>query len=172
MILFSLFYFNLSSRRQKNSRPAMIKLKTTEEMEMECIAKMRKQTRQHIKANESSMKKAITSTSYHPVRVTTGMTQPQEFHFETEKRVKPHPMTTRSDDTSKEFLKTLRQHPQSPVRHSSLFHQLVERAHTHTHTVHAMVTLCIQSCHSYGNARSKKYKNVKYSNLKLTDFDF
>ena len=135
----------LSSRRQKTNRPTMIKLKTTEEMEMERIAKMRKQTRQHIKANESSMKKAITSTSYHPVRMTAGMTQPQEFHFETEKRVKPHPMTTRCDDASREFLKSLRQHPQSPVRHSFLTHQIV--GCTLMHMVLAVVTVHILFSH-------------------------
>lgn len=94
----------------------MIKLKTTEEMEMERIAKLRKKTRHHIKANESSMKKAISCTSYHPVRNNTDLTQPQEFHFETDKRVKTHPMSTRADDAEQEFLKSLRQHPPSPVR--------------------------------------------------------
>lgn len=104
-------------KRQKTGKPTMIKLKTTEEMEMERIAKMRQTTRKHIKANETSRKKAIACTSYHPVRMNAELTRPEEFHFETDKRVvKPVPVVaTRVDDASMEFLKSLRQHPPSPT---------------------------------------------------------
>ena len=116
-----------SFRRQKTNKPSMIKLKTTEEMEMECIAKLRKQTKHHIKANENSMKKAILCPAVNAVRAGgTSLTRPHEFHFQTDKRVKQHPMATRADqqqqhnlngeDCEKEFWNSLRQHPPSPVR--------------------------------------------------------
>ena len=114
-------------RRQKTNKPSMIKLKTTEEMEMECIAKLRKQTKHHIKVNENSMKKAILCPSVNAVRASaTTLTRPQEFHFQTDKRLKQHPMTTRTDqqhdlngeDCEKGFRNSLRQHPPSPVRNT------------------------------------------------------
>ena len=111
-------------KRQKTNKPSIIKLKTTEEMEMECIAKLRKQTKHHIKANESSMKKAILCPAVNAVRASgTSLTRPHEFHFQTDKRVKQHPMATRADqqqhnlngeDCEKEFWNSLRQHPPSP----------------------------------------------------------
>jgi hypothetical protein len=103
----------------------MIKLKTTEELEMECIAKLRKQTKRHIKVNENLMKKAISCPAVNAVRANgTSLTRPQEFHFQTDRRVKQHPMTTRADqqpdlngeDIEQEFKNSLRQHPPSPVR--------------------------------------------------------
>lgn len=103
----------------------MIKLKTTEEMEMECIAKLRQQTKRHIRANERLMKKAMSCPKANTVRAAnTTLTRPQEFHFQTDKRVKQHPMTTRADhqepdvngdDAEKGFWNSLRQHPPSPV---------------------------------------------------------
>ena len=111
------------TRRQKTSKPAMIKLKTTEELEMECIAKLRKQTKHHIKVNENLMKKAISCPAVNAVRAGASLTRPQEFHFQTDRRVKQHPMATRSeqtvetngDDSEKAFWNGLRQHPPSPV---------------------------------------------------------
>jgi targeting protein for Xklp2 len=125
--------FNIALfRRQKLNKPSMIKLKTTEEMEMECIEKLRKKTKHHLKANENSMKKAILCPKVNAAFArraggqSSQLTRPHEFHFQTDKRVKQHPMETRAaadqqhnlngEDCEKEFWNSLRQHPPSPVR--------------------------------------------------------
>ena len=95
---------------------------------MECIAKLRKQTKHHIKANENLMKKAISCPAVSAVRAGPNLTRPQEFHFQTDRRVKQHPMTTRADqqpdlhgeDVEKEFWNSLRQHPPSPVKNNHI----------------------------------------------------
>ena len=111
----------------------MIKLKTTEELEMECIAKLRKQTKHHIKANENTMKKALSCSKVNTARANgASPTRPQEFHFQTDRRVKQHPMATRADqqhdlngeDVEKVFWNTLRQHPPSPVSKNILIFKL------------------------------------------------
>ncbi|XP_046842645.1 targeting protein for Xklp2-like isoform X2 [Xenia sp. Carnegie-2017] len=109
-------------KRQKTNKPTMIKLKTTEELEMECIAKLRKQTKNHIKANENMMKKAFSCTSVKPVKTNCiSLTQPQEFNFQTERRIKQNPeisnqsSDTVSEDVEKGFWNSLRQHPPSPT---------------------------------------------------------
>ena len=91
-------------------------VKSTEELNMEKIAYYRQMLAEKRKLAEDSYKKAMTSKGPAPVKQTKELTHPVEMHFETDKRLKRHPMETRQDEDVKDFTKTLRsERHKSPV---------------------------------------------------------
>ncbi|XP_077982460.1 targeting protein for Xklp2 homolog [Glandiceps talaboti] len=88
--------------------------KSSEELEMEKIAKLRHQLVERRRVAEESMKKSQTSSGHAPVRSERTCTHVEEFHFATDDRLKSHSMTTRSDAKERDFKSSLRSHPPSP----------------------------------------------------------
>ncbi|EDO36719.1 predicted protein, partial [Nematostella vectensis] len=89
--------------------------KTHEEQELEEINKMREMFRAKMKQHDDYRKKAQKQAAYKPVRSVDQLTRPQEFHFQTDSRVKPSANQNCPEKKEKDFVETLRQHPPSPV---------------------------------------------------------
>jgi targeting protein for Xklp2 len=81
---------------------------TTEELEMAKIKAMRKDLEQKRKMAEESHKQAKVSHSYVPKHSAVKPTQPFEFKFKTDERIKDHGMETRQDKEIKDFTSQLR----------------------------------------------------------------
>ena len=113
----------LTFYRRLRSKPGQAK-KTTEDLELEKINKLREETKVNLKKNTSYLKKALAAVSYGPTRSATEITKPVEFHFATDSRIKPHPMVLRNQNAEKDFQDQLRKHPPSPV---SEIHVSVDR---------------------------------------------
>lgn len=81
---------------------------------MEKIAGFRKQLAARKKQSQASYKMVQGSSAYHAVKAVVPVTKPVGFIFETDQRIKEHPMATRQD--AKTFESELRGKI-SPVRH-------------------------------------------------------
>ena len=82
---------------------------SSEEAELARIATLRKELAQKRKKAQNSYKKVQSSTGYMPMRATIEVTQPAEFHFQTDERVKSHASETSQEQVKPEdFVKNLR----------------------------------------------------------------
>nr|CAB3267203.1 targeting protein for Xklp2 [Phallusia mammillata] len=90
---------------------------TSEEMELQKIEQMKKETEQTKKENEKFLKKSLKQPVHAPVPK-SHCTKTKEFHFKTDERIaKSHSMALRSDvSCSKEFTTDLRKHNPSPYK--------------------------------------------------------
>ena len=83
-------------------------MKNSEQIEMEKIAYFRQELAKKRKQAEESYKAAMSSKGPPTVTQTKELTHPQDFHFQTDSRLKSHPMATRQDEDVKDFASILR----------------------------------------------------------------
>ncbi|XP_064610815.1 targeting protein for Xklp2-A-like [Liolophura sinensis] len=98
----------LSRLRKKCAGKAQTK--TTEEIEIEQTAMMRKALQDKLKKNQHGYKKALALPAFPSAAPQLANTVVQEFHFHTDKKVRTHTMETRSE--TKDFAQTLRSNSQ------------------------------------------------------------
>eukprot|EP00057_Strongylocentrotus_purpuratus_P035267 XP_798362.1 PREDICTED: targeting protein for Xklp2 homolog [Strongylocentrotus purpuratus] len=82
--------------KRNNTKPGA-QFKTAEQIEMEKIAGFRKQLAARKKQSQASYKMVQGSSAYHAVKAVVPTTKPVGFTFETDQRIKEHPMATRQD---------------------------------------------------------------------------
>ena len=106
-----------SFRRSARTKTAIVcAQKDREETELEIIAQKQKEMAGMLKQNKASLRKALAGQSYVPCRSAgDNLTHPQEFHFATDKRLGPINNAQCNEETEKNFVGSLRQHPPSPV---------------------------------------------------------
>lgn len=104
-------------RRSAQTKTAIVRAqKDREETELEVIAQKQKEMAGMLKQNKASMKKALAGQSYVPCRSAgDNLTHPQEFHFATDKRLRLTNNAQGNEETEKNFVGSLRQHPPSPT---------------------------------------------------------
>ncbi|XP_071491574.1 targeting protein for Xklp2 homolog [Diadema antillarum] len=98
--------------KRNNIKPGA-QFKSTEQLEMERIADFRKQLAERKKQSQASYKKVQGSSAYQPLKAVIAPTKPEAFNFETDQRIKQHPMATRQD--AKSFQDNLRKGRSSPI---------------------------------------------------------
>jgi len=102
-----------------------IKGKSSEQMEMEKIAEMKRDLAKTRKAAQDSYKKSMKSSAYMPVRSNQPATLPEGFHFKTDSRLKNQ--STSKDFKVKDFTKSLRDAlPQSSLPSKPQIHGLTK----------------------------------------------
>nr|XP_054748957.1 targeting protein for Xklp2 homolog [Lytechinus pictus] len=97
---------------KRNTAKPGAQFKSTEQMEMERIAGFRQQLAARKKQSQASYKRVQESSGYHAVKAVVPPTKPVGFTFETDQRIKEHPMATRQD--TKSFESDLRRGKTSP----------------------------------------------------------
>uniref|UniRef100_A0A8C5WFY6 TPX2 microtubule nucleation factor n=1 Tax=Leptobrachium leishanense TaxID=445787 RepID=A0A8C5WFY6_9ANUR len=92
-----------------------VKLKNSEEQELEKVQQLRQELSERLRKNEESLKAAISGAGQLVKKSVTAVTQSVEFHFHTEERMKKHPEQQLGDQYKEtDFAASLRKHPASP----------------------------------------------------------
>lgn len=98
-------------KRNPIIKPSMAK--KTEEKELETIAQFRQKLSKQLKQNQESFKKAVIAPSYVPPHSKVKPTQPQEFKFETDHRVKTQSSDPHNGTSPIDYARTLRSKSES-----------------------------------------------------------
>jgi hypothetical protein len=83
-------------------------MKTTEELELEKMANLQKELAKKIELNMESCKAALAGRKPEPVHAAKPVTKPEEFHFETDARIKDHPEAGHKGSHEVDFVSLLR----------------------------------------------------------------
>jgi hypothetical protein len=83
-------------------------MKTTEELELEKMANLQKELAKKIETNMESYKVALAGRKPELVHATRPVTKPEEFHFETDSRIKEHPEAGNKGSHEVDFVSLLR----------------------------------------------------------------
>ncbi|VDI50138.1 targeting protein for Xklp2 [Mytilus galloprovincialis] len=100
-------------------RNPVIKLamvKNTEQKELETIAQFRQKLSKQLKQNQESYKKAVEAPSYAPAHSKSKPTQPHEFRFQTDNRLK-NQQTEIQSTSPVDYVRTLRSETNKPTTH-------------------------------------------------------
>uniref|UniRef100_A0A3B3TCN0 TPX2 microtubule nucleation factor n=1 Tax=Paramormyrops kingsleyae TaxID=1676925 RepID=A0A3B3TCN0_9TELE len=96
-------------------RAASQKHKSSEQQELEHIAALQKETAEHRKKNEASLKAAMAGSKL-PKKPTLCTTVPVDFHFRTDERLKASETPSDAAYKTVDFAAQLRKHPSSPAK--------------------------------------------------------
>uniref|UniRef100_A0A8C5QD81 Targeting protein for Xklp2 n=1 Tax=Leptobrachium leishanense TaxID=445787 RepID=A0A8C5QD81_9ANUR len=92
-----------------------VKLKNSEEQELEKVQQLRQELSERLRKNEESLKAAISGAGQLVKKPVTAVTQSVEFHFHTEERMKKHPEQQLGGQYKEtDFAAALRKHHASP----------------------------------------------------------
>ncbi|XP_052060754.1 targeting protein for Xklp2 homolog isoform X2 [Mytilus californianus] len=101
-------------KRNPVIKPAMVK--NTEQKELETIAQFRQKLSKQLKQNQESYKKAVEAPGYAPAHSKSKPTQPQEFRFQTDNRLK-NQQTDIQSTSPVDYVRTLRSESNKPTTH-------------------------------------------------------
>lgn len=98
------------------------KIKSSEEQQMEQIANIKAEFNKRKKLAQKSYQTAMKSTGYVPVHSKIEPTKPEDFHFETDSRLKSQSSHNTSADKKTDFVRILRSNSRgrSPVGISNI----------------------------------------------------
>ncbi|XP_075427844.1 targeting protein for Xklp2 isoform X1 [Ascaphus truei] len=98
-------------------RSVSLKLKSSEEQELEKMQQMQQEVMEKRRQNEESLKASIAGAGQVVKKTVTQVTKPVNFHFCTDDRVKRQTEEPSGDQYKEvDFVTALRKHPASPVR--------------------------------------------------------
>ncbi|XP_063441850.1 targeting protein for Xklp2 homolog isoform X2 [Mytilus trossulus] len=103
-------------KRNPVIKAAMVK--NTEQKELETIAQFRQKLSKQLKQNQESYKKAVEAPSYAPAHSKSKPTQPHEFRFQTDNRLK-NQQTEIQSTSPVDYVRTLRSEANKPTTHQS-----------------------------------------------------
>ena len=106
---YSAFYFS------RHNFGKAVQAKSTVQLEMEKIEHFRQELAAKRKQSQQSFKAVKESAPHLPVRSSTKATKAEAFKFETDSRLKSHPMETRNDARTPNFQGNLRKYSPSSV---------------------------------------------------------
>lgn len=112
----------LSYRRNPVIKLAMVK--NTEQKELETIAQFRQKLSKQLKQNQESYKKAVDAPSYAPAHSKSKPTQPHEFRFQTDNRLK-NQQTEIQSTSPVDYVRTLRSETNKPTVSTCIYDQQV-----------------------------------------------
>lgn len=112
----------LSYRRNPVIKLAMVK--NTEQKELETIAQFRQKLSKQLKQNQESYKKAVEAPSYAPAHSKSKPTQPHEFRFQTDNRLK-NQQTEIQSTSPVDYVRTLRSETNKPTVSTCIYNQQV-----------------------------------------------
>ena len=97
------------------------RMKSTEELELEKISQFKKDLSKKIEVNMESCRAALAGRKPEPVQASKPATKPEEFHFETDSRIKDHTLPAHGREQEGGFPAMLRKNDVPLVSISSAF---------------------------------------------------
>ncbi|XP_044129063.1 targeting protein for Xklp2 isoform X1 [Bufo gargarizans] len=94
-----------------------LKVKNSEEQELEKVQQLQQELSERLKKNEESLKSALAGSGQVLKKVPIQVTKPVDIHFHTDDRIKRHQEETSGEQYKQvDFTSELRKHPPSPAR--------------------------------------------------------